>query len=209
MSLQNKVLELRVIYDFAITSISLLCLPVVMPFAAARRRHRPRAAPPSTPPRAPLVSPKTTPFWHLLCAMRVPDARRRATPPTPSSTVVASPSLSLAALANRRTRFRFCFSSRRSLTPQSPKPCFPHAQSPRRRPLTPPQTARRGAPFPDPPPPEIDLGIGPPPHPEALQPVLAAPPSPERRLHGTGPPPAVAARGQPATGHLSLHRDHL
>ena len=130
MSLQNEVLELRVIYDFAITSISLFCLPVVTSFAATRRRRRPRAAPPFSPPRAPLVSPKTTPFWHLLRATHVPDARRRATPPTPSSTVVASPSLSLAALANRRTRFRFCFSSPHSLTPQSPKPLLPSRPEP-------------------------------------------------------------------------------
>ena len=75
----------------------------------------------------------------------------------------------------------------------SPKPAHHRPQAtgelpPRYRP--PPAVCSSGTPLPNPPPPEIALGIGPPPHPEALQPVLAAPPSPERRRRGAPPPPA-------------------
>ena len=44
---------------------------------------------------------------------------------------------------------------------------------------------------------------------EAPKPSHPCPWSPERRRRDAVPPPAAGARGQPATGHPSPHRDHL
>ncbi|XP_039852084.1 leucine-rich repeat extensin-like protein 3 [Panicum virgatum] len=103
--------------------------------------------------------------------------------------------------------------SQRALWPLTgpPKPAHHHPQAtgelpPRYRP--PPAVCSSGTPLPNPPPPEIALGIGPPPHPEALQLVLAAPPSPERRRRGAPPPPAALLCGAAASGLLPANRGH-
>src|SRR6185312_11147083 len=91
---------------------------------------------------------------------------------------------------------------------RAPARVSPGVQSRRHPPLAPPRAARRGAPLPNPPPPEIALGIGPPPHPEALQPFLSAPPSLDRRRRGAPPPPAALLRRAAASEHLPAPQDH-
>ena len=203
MSLQNEVLEFRVIYEFALTpSPSLFPSDAV---DAERRGRRPRAAPSSRPQpfHRPWFLPKPL---DLATRRRSLHARREWTPnrhddDVPSRPTRASSSSLLATIP---------FASQASSLPppplsfllRAPARVSPGVQSRRRPPLAPPRAARRGAPLPNPPPPEIALGISPPPHPEALQPFLSAPPSLDRRRRGAPPPPAAPLRREATTVHV-------
>ena len=188
----------------------LLCFPSDA-VDAERRGRRPHAAPSSRP--QPFPHPWFLPKpLDLATRRRSLPARREWTPnrhddDVPSRPTRASSSALLSTLP---------FASQASSLPppplsfllRAPTRVFPGVQSRRRPPLAPPRAARRGAPLPNPPPPEIALKIGPPPHPEAFQLVLAAPPSLERRRRGAPPPSAVLLRRTAASEHFPEPRDH-
>ena len=193
------------------TSLPSLHLLLCFSVDAERRGRRPRAAPSSRsqPFPRPWFLPKPL---DLATRRRSLHARREWTPNShdddvPSRPTRASSSALLATLP---------FASQASSLPppplsfllRAPARVSPGVQSRRRPPLAPPRAARRGAPLPNPPLPELALGICPPPHPEALQPFLAAPPSPDRRRREAPPLPAALLRRAATSEHLPAPQDH-